>query len=401
MSKFNPQQDLHQDTHLIRENSEQNDPFNPVVPAIYQNSLFTFDSWQDIEQAFDNKIDNAIYTRGKNPTVALVEQKLAQLAGGEKAKLLASGMAAVSAAMLHFLKAGDHIITLKNAYGPAISFINDFLIPKMNIEVSYVSGTCLKEIRQATKENTQLIYLESPTSVVFTLQDIAAIADFAKSKNIATALDNTWATPVFQKPLTMGIDLEIHSCSKYLGGHSDIVAGLLIGNEAMINAIHSKEYELIGAKMAPIEAWLLLRSLRTLHLRMARHQESAMQIASFLEQHPKVQHVYYPGLTSNPQHQLAQKQLSGCSGLLSFQLVTQDIEQIKAFFNRLNLFQIGVSWGGHESLVYAPAISGLKEQSPEQFEKMGISLGNIRISIGLEDADDLQRDLDNSLSLIN
>lgn len=388
-------------TLMINDNQQSKDQFGAVVPPIYQNSLFTFESWEAIESAFEDKINNAIYTRGKNPTVAFTESKIAQLASGEKAKLFSSGMAAVSAGMLHFLSANDHIITLKNTYGPSISLINDFLVPKMNIEVSYVSGTCMYEIANAIQENTKLIYLESPTSVVFTLQDIEQIADLAKRHGIATMIDNTWATPIFQKPLTLGIDLELHSCSKYIGGHSDIVAGVLIGSESLIDAIHCREYELLGAKMAPAEASLLLRSLRTLNLRMERHRTNGESVAQFLENHHMVSKVNYPGLASFEQAELARKQMTGVSGLMSFQLKTQDLDKVKLFFNSLKLFQIGVSWGGHESLIYAPAISCIKEQSPEQFEKMGISVGDMRISVGLESAEDLIMDLEQALSQLS
>jgi len=391
----------HHDTLMINDVTDKKDPYGAVVPPIYQNSLFTFGSWEEIEMAFEDKINNAIYTRGKNPTVALAEQKIALLAHGDKAKLFASGMAAVSAGMLHFLSAGDHIITLNNIYGPSISLINDFLVPKMKVEVSYVSGCEVEEIIAAIKPNTKLIYLESPSSVVFSLQNLKQIAMLAKQHGIATMIDNTWATPLFQKPLDLGIDLEIHSCSKYLGGHSDIVSGVLIGSKTLIDAIHVREYELLGAKMAPMEAWFLLRSLRTLDLRMERHQQSGHKIAEFLENHPKIAKVNYPGLESFPQAQLVKEQMTGFTGLMSFQLVTQNLTDIKTFFNGLKLFQIGVSWGGHESLIYAPAISGLKEQSPEQFKKMGISISDMRISIGLENVEDLIDDLSASLRLIS
>ncbi|KGJ91207.1 trans-sulfuration enzyme family protein [Colwellia psychrerythraea] len=390
----------HLNTLMVHDKDQYQDQFGAVVPPTYQNSLFTFSSWEAIEQAFEDKINNSIYTRGKNPTVALVEQKIATLAGGDKSKLFASGMAAVSAGMLHFLSAGDHIITLKNIYGPSISLINDFLIPKMNVEVSYVSGNDIDEIIAAIKPNTRLIYLESPSSVIFSLQNLALITAVAKKYDIATAIDNTWATPLFQKPLALGIDLEIHSCSKYLGGHSDIVSGVLIGCKELIDAIHIREYELLGAKMAPAEASLLLRSLRTLDLRMDRHQQSALKIAEFLNAHPQIALVNYPGLANFPQAELAQQQMSGFSGLMSFRLKTNDLVKIKSFFNHLELFQIGVSWGGHESLIYAPAISYLKEQSPEQFKRMAISLGDMRISVGLENVEDLLLDLSQALKLI-
>ncbi|MCL1096122.1 trans-sulfuration enzyme family protein [Shewanella kaireitica] len=392
--------ELHIDTLMVGDKPTKPDPYGAVVPPIYQNSLFTFKSWEAIQDAFTDKVNNSIYTRGNNPTVALTERKIALLAEGEKAKLFASGMAAVSAGMLHFLNAGDHIITLKNIYGPAISLINDFIRPKMGVEVSYINGDCLEELELQIQSNTRLIYLESPTSVVFSLQDLKAIAELAKKRGIATMIDNTWATPIYQKPLNMGIDLEVHSCSKYLGGHSDIVAGVLIGSDALLDSIHCREYELLGAKMAPMEASLLLRSLRTLDMRMERHQQSAMKVANFLEQHPKIETVNYPGLASFTQSKLAEQQMTGFSGLMSFKLKTNKLELVKRFFNHLTLFNIGVSWGGHESLIYAPAISCMQEQSGEQFAKMGISLGDMRISIGLEQVDDLIDDLTSALNTI-
>ena len=398
MSDLTPTTPLHINTLMVHDKNEKQDPYGAVVPPIYHNSLFTFDSWEAIEQAFDDKIGNAIYTRGKNPTITMVEDKIAQLARGESAKLFASGMAAASAGMLHFLSAGDHIIALNNNYGPVISFINHFLVPKMNISVTYVSGEDIHEIVAAITPQTQLIYLESPSSVIFSLQDIEQIATLAKAHEIHTMIDNTWATPLFQKPLEMGIDLELHSCSKYLGGHSDIISGVLIGDKRLIDAIHSREFELLGACMSPIEASYLLRSLRTLDLRMERHQKNALEVAAFLEQHPQVELVNYPGLSSHKQHQLAKTQMSGFSGLMSFRLKTDDLPTIKRFFNQLKLFQIGVSWGGHESLIYAPAISFLAEQSPKQFAQMGVAVGDMRISVGLEHVDDLIADLDMALA---
>ena len=355
-----------------------------VVPPIFQNSLFTFEDWEAIDAAFENRKESYIYSRGKNPTVQLVEAKLAHIAGGEKAQLFPSGMAAITAACLHFLNAGDHIIAIKNLYGPANNLLQKYLSEKMGISTTYVSGEQLEDFEQARQENTALIYLESPSSAVFSLQDIGAVAAFAKAHSIKTIIDNTWATPLFQNPLAMGIDLEVHSTSKYLGGHSDLIGGVVIGNTVDIDAIFHNEYELLGAKTAPMEAWLLLRSLRSLSVRVEKHQASALVIAHYLEQHPKIQSVRYPGLESHPQYALGQQQMTGYTGLLSFQLHTDELSKIKAFVNNLTIFQIGVSWGGHESLVYVPAISYLKELTPEQFKRMGISLGDIRISVGLE-----------------
>jgi len=371
-----------------------------VVPPIFQNSLFTFDSWESIDEAFEDRKTSFIYSRGKNPTVNVVQEKLAALAGGEAAQLFPSGMAAISAAIFHFMKDGDHMITINNMYGPANNLIQKYLKPKMNIEVTFVSGEDVRDFEEAIRKNTRLIYLESPSSAVFSLQDLRAVAKLAKSHHIKTVIDNTWCTPLFQKPLSYGIDLEIHSVSKYIGGHSDVVAGLLIGKKKDLNSIFSREYEWLGAKIAPFEAWLILRSLRTLPLRMEKHQSNAVTIAKFLEKHPKIKQVRYPGLKSFPQYKLGKKQMSGYSGLMSFQLKTNKLEQIKKFVNALKIFSIGVSWGGHESLVYAPAISYLKELSPGQFKGLGISLGDIRISVGLESVDDLINDLQNALSKI-
>lgn len=372
-----------------------------VVPPIFQNSLFTFKDWDAIDSAFDDRINNSIYTRGRNPGINIVEQKLAKLSGGEKARLFGSGMAAITAAVMHFLNAGDHVITIKNIYGPANNLISVYLKKKMKIETTFVSGNNLKEFNDAIRSNTKLIYLESPSSVIFSIQDIGSICKLARSKGVKTIIDNTWASPIFQKPLNMGVDLEVHSCSKYIGGHSDVIAGLVIGNSKDIDSISVNEFELLGGKTAPIDAWLLMRSLRTLPIRMKAHQESAIKVAKFLDSHSKVEIVNYPGLTNFPQYELAKKQMTGFSGLLAFKLKTTNLSKIKTFFNSLKIFKIGVSWGGHESLVYAPAISYLKELNPNQFEQLGISLGDMRISIGLENVEDIVNDLEQALNTIN
>lgn len=371
-----------------------------VVPPIFQNSLFTFESWEAIDKAFDERFDAYIYTRGKNPTVDMVEKKIAALAGGERALLFSSGMGAISSAVLHYVKAGDHVITVSNVYGPANNLLNTYLKDKLNLETSFVRGDKIEEFETAIRPNTRLIYLESPSSAIFSLQDIPAVVKLAKSRGIATMIDNSWASPVFQKPLEMGVDMEVHSCSKYIGGHSDVVAGVLIGKEEDVKDIFMREYQWLGAKISPFEAWLLMRSLRTLPIRMRQHMENGIRVAAFLEEHKKVSRVYYPGLESHPQYQLARHQMHGFSGLMSFRLNTENLEEIKTFFNSLKIFQIGVSWGGHESLIYAPAISYLKELSPDQFAGMGISLGDMRISVGLEHADDLIADLDQGLARI-
>ncbi|MGX6591827.1 trans-sulfuration enzyme family protein [Cetobacterium ceti] len=387
-------------TMLVHYNEERKKNQGAVVAPIYQNSLFTFDSWDSIDKAFDDPFINSIYTRGNNPTVALVEKKIAKLAGGESAKLFASGMSAISSGILHFLKYGDHVITIKNVYGPTNNFFNTYLKEKMNVETTFISGENIEDFEKNIRKNTTLIYLESPSSAIFSLQNIEEVVALAKKYNIKTIIDNTWATPFFQQPLQMGIDLEIHSCSKYFGGHSDLIAGVIIGKEIDIRDIFHKEHAFLGGKIAPFEAWLIQRSLRTMSYRMKIHEENALLIGAFLENHPKIKKVMHPGLKSFPQYELGKKQMNGYSGLFAFEINSDNLDKIKSFVNSLKYFSIGVSWGGHESLIYAPAISYLKELPLEQFKNMGISIGTMRVSIGLEDPEDLIEDLKNALNNI-
>ena len=372
-----------------------------VVPPIFQNSLFTFEDWDDIDAAFDDRTSRPIYSRLLNPTNSVAEQKLAALATESRtdieARLTASGMAAVSAVIFHSITAGDHVVAVKNVYGPTNNFLNSYLRKKMGVNTTFVPGTSIQDFEDAVTPQTKLIVLESPSSAVFTLQNIQEVADFARSKGITTVIDNTWATPVFQKPLDLGIDFEVHSASKYIGGHSDVVAGVIIGSRDRIQRMIVEEGELFGGIAAPLTAWLITRSLRTLSLRLEKHQSNALATAQFLESHPNIRKVRYPGLKSHPQYDLACRQMKGFTGLMGFELDTNDLSSIKRFFNGLEYFQIGVSWGGHESLIYAPAISYLKELPPERFKDLGISLGDMRISVGLENAKDLIKDLNNAL----
>lgn len=371
-----------------------------VVTPIYQNTLFAFEDWDAIDGAFEDIRNRYVYSRLLNPTVVEAEHKIALLSRGEAAKLCASGMAAISAAIMHCVSAGDHIITIKSLYGPANSFIGTYLKDKCGISISYVSGTDISDIESAITPKTKLIYLESPSSMLFLLQDLESIASLAKDKGIKTVIDNTWASPIYQKPLELGIDIEVHSVSKYLCGHSDVVAGVIISSKDILDEILMKEHALLGGKMSPFEAWLILRSMRTLSLRMAQHQDSTLIVARYLADHKAVRKVHYPGLESHPQYDLGKKQMTGYSGLLSMELDIEEIEDVKRFVDGLGLFKIGVSWGGHESLIYAPVISYTRELTKEQYEAFGIPTGLVRLSIGLENINDLILDLDNALSLM-
>ena len=389
----------HKDETILN-HDEYKDQHGAVVPPIYQNSLFTFDDWESIDKAFDDKAGAFIYSRLLNPTVKIAEDKIAAICHGEKAKLCASGIAAITSAILHCVQANAHIITVNKIYGPTHTFLNNYLAKKFNITTTYIDGKDPEEFRTAIQSNTALIYLESPASLTMELQDLKAVAAIAKENNIKTIIDNTWASPVFQKPLDMGIDIEVHSASKYIGGHSDTVAGVMISSTEIMNDIITSEHELLGAKMAPFEGWLILRSLRTLPIRMQAIMQNTLRVAEYLEAQESVVAVHYPGLKSFAQYELGRQQMTGYGGLLSFELDTKDIAKIKAFVNGLKIFKLGVSWGGHDSLVYAPVISYLKEMPPEQFAARGINASLIRISVGLEAVEDLINDLQVNLDKI-
>ncbi|NLO82545.1 MAG: PLP-dependent transferase [Clostridiales bacterium] len=360
--------------------------FGAVVPPIFQNSLFV-----DYELSGEEQEGRYNYTRLSNPTIEIAEQKIAALEKGEAALCFSSGMAAISTAIFYWVSTGSHVIMVKNAYSPARNFI-ELLHDKFGVEFTLVSGEKLEEYERSIRPNTKLIYLETPSSLVFTLQDLESVAKLAKSYGIATIVDNSWATPIFQNPLEFGIDMVVHSASKYLAGHSDIIGGVIVSRKDIIHAIQYGERCLLGGIMDPHQAWLLIRGLRTLPVRMKQHQESALEIAQFLEQHPVVERVLYPGLKSHPQYELGKKQMKGYSGVLGF-ITKGNPDKVLEFVDSLQYFKKGPSWGGFESLI-APVGVGMDEETSK---KTGIPIGTIRISVGLESVDTLIDCLDRGL----
>ena len=358
-----------------------------IVPPIFQNSLF-------VQPTEVNGVQNSdyVYTRVCNPTTDIAERKIAALEGGDGALVFSAGMGAISSAILHFTKANCHIVLVGTAYGPTMTFIRNYLANKFGVTYTLVVGNCVKEIEAAIKPETTLIYLESPSSGVFMMQDLEAIAAIAKARGIGTVIDNSYATPIHQQPLKHGIDIVVHTASKYLGGHSDIVAGALAANHDIIESIQHNERELLGNIMDPHQAWLLIRGIRTMPVRLKQHGISGRKVAEFLENHPKVEKVFYPGSKTYDQPELFEKYLSGTNGLISFVPKATD-EQVVKFMGSLHYFQRGVSWGGFESLV-API--GWTEEN----EKYGIPKHLVRIHVGLEDVDTLIADLDAALNAI-
>lgn len=373
-------------------------PFGAVVPPIYQTSLFTFESFEEMEAAFEDRgvRGHPFYSRGDNPSVQVFEEKIALLERGEAARAFSSGMAAISTAILSRCQAGSRVVCVECCYPDAFKFFTQ-LAPRYGITVDFVDGRDLEAIERALPGAT-LLYLESPTSMVFHLQDLPAITALARAQGVFTIIDNSWATPLYQRPLELGVDMVVHSASKYLGGHSDTVAGVIVGRRENIDAINRLEYAVLGGKLSPLEGWLLTRGLRTLHLRMEAHRRNALEIAGRLEQSSALLRVNHPGLPSFAQSALAAK-LGGTSGLFSFQLKT-DRAGIARFVDALELFRLGVSWGGHESLVF-PIALGLQTGGPlNPYERFGIAGNTVRLNVGLEDTEDLWDDLERALAAI-
>lgn len=351
-----------------------------VVPPIFMNTLHIHHTIQEMNQMDRFSDQDFIYGRECNPTVQIVEKKVAALENGAMALCFGSGMAAISSAIMAVCQAGDHVICVRNIYGPTRQFLESYCAQKFHMTTTFVKGDNLEEVEAAIRPNTRLIVLESPTSLVFSICDLRGIAKLAKSRNIKTLIDNSYCTPLFQKPLDMGIDFVVHTASKYFGGHSDVIAGVLTSkDEKAMRSISCNERELYGGILGPMEGWLLLRGIRTLRVRLEAHQAAAKQVASFLETHDRVRKVNYPGLASHPQHALIETQQKGSSGLLSFE-PDLDFDRAVAFCNRLQVFQAGVSWGGFESLKCMPFYKSTEKEA----EWYGGSRCLIRLHVGLE-----------------
>lgn len=359
-----------------------------VVPPVFLNSLNVFPT-AEAYLGFDaaDPGDAFLYGRTGNPTTALAEEKIAALEGAEDAALFSSGMAALSSAVLSCVKAGDHVIGIRTLYGPLYTLLTSWL-PRFGVTATFVAGTDLSEIERAIQPNTALICLESPSSLVFSLQDLRGVATLARARGIRTMIDNSWATPLYQKPIAMGIDIVCHTCSKYLGGHSDIIAGVVCSDAETIRGLRLRERELLGGVLGPAEAALLVRSLRTLAVRMPRHMESGLTVARWLAQQPHVKRVLHPGLDSHPQHALAKVQMTGYGSVFGAEL-DLPLEDTLAFINASGLFQIGCSWGGYESL----CLPVMAKASDEACLAFGVSRSYVRFAVGLEDPQDLIDDL--------
>jgi methionine-gamma-lyase len=366
-----------------------------LTTPLYQTSTFVFESAEQGAARFAGTEPGYIYTRLGNPTLTPLEAKVADLEGGEAGLAFGSGMAAISGVVMALVSAGDHIIYGDTIYGCTFDFLHEVL-GRFGVAATGVDCSDPAAVEAAIQPNTKLLLFETPANPTMKLTDIQAMATISRRHDLALVVDNTFMSPYLQRPLSLGADVVVHSATKYIGGHGDVIAGIAVGRKEFIDRVRMTTLKNVGGVLGPFEAWLLLRGLKTLHVRLDRHCENAGQVARFLEQHPAVARVYYPGLSSHPQYELARRQMDGPGGVLSFEL-KGGLEAGRRLMNGVKLCQVAVSLGDADTLIQHPASMTHAVVPPEVRLKMGISDGLVRLSVGLEDPRDLMADLDGAL----
>ncbi|RGD42565.1 aminotransferase class I/II-fold pyridoxal phosphate-dependent enzyme [Erysipelotrichaceae bacterium AM07-12] len=379
--------------NICNEVEKRQRQYHAMAPEIVMTSSFFFEDFEDFAYGCSNEFDSYVYTRGTNPTVGLLEEKLAVLEHGERCKVFASGMGAISAAIITLLKAQDHVLLVNTVYGATVSLVRYF--EKYGVSCEVVNTTDVDEIIKRVQEHTRMIYFESPSSQKFEMIDLQKLAAFAKAKEIVTVIDNTWASPLYQHPLDHGIDVVIHSCSKYVGGHSDIVCGAIISRKEIISQIEEKGYLYLGATCSPMNAFLALRGLRTLPVRMRNVHETIQKVIDALREDKRIEKIHHPYCGDAKHKALADKYLTGYGSLFAIDLADDDLEKLKTFVNTLQVFTLGVSWGGFESL----ALPVYKGKNQEDIVKRGLKLTHVRMYAGLEHPDTLIQDIKQALDV--
>lgn len=383
-------------SYIINHLGEENENyFNAIAPPIIQTSNFSFPTVDKMRKAFEDEMGGYLYSRGLNPTVDILRKKLAALDRAEDALVFNSGAAAIFAGVLSNVKSGDHILSVHHPYSWALHMF-DKILPRFGVTVTYADGSDTEAFLSNVQSNTTFIYLESPNSWWLDIQDLKAIGSFARSRGIITMIDNSYCTPLYQRPIEMGIDLAMQTATKYIGGHSDTLGGVLSGSSSMIRKIFESEYLCVGSGIQPFNAWLLLRGLRTLPARIDRITASTLKVLEYIKSIKYVESFIFPLDPTFSQYELASKQMSGACGLISFYIKAHKIEEIEQFCNSLKSFRMAVSWGGHESLII-PKCAGIaaNEFNPEnQAHRM------LRLYVGLEDPDFLIKDLQQAFESI-
>ena len=367
----------------------------PLLPPIYQNSTFRFATAAEFAEAFRDEESGYVYTRWGNPTQEVLEEKLAVLEAGEAALATASGMGAVSTALLTALAEGGHVVAMENLYSATFQILNEEL-PRFGIETTFVDATDPEQIASAIRTDTKVLYLESPTNPLLKLVDLKAAAEIARSRGVTSMIDNTFATPCGQQPIAFGIDVVVHSMTKYMSGSGAVIAGAIIGEKEFV--VRAKEGALrnFGAVISPFNAWLTLHGLTTLPLRFAQHSENATRVAAFLEAHPAVEWVRHPSLPSHPQHELAKRQMDAFGGMITLALKDGRTAG-ERLVDHLQLCSLAVSLGDVRTLICHPASTTHSHVPAEIRRRTGVTDGLVRISIGLEDAEDIIADLEQAL----
>lgn len=377
---------------LIHHGEDRAKYFNAVAPPIIQTSNFVFDSVEDLREKISDEANNHIYTRGNNPTVQILRKKIAELEHAEDALITSSGSAAIAISIIAHLSAGDHVICVKKPYSWTNKLVTN-LLHRFGVSFDFVDGTDLKNIRNAIKDNTKVLILESPNSLTFECQDLEACAQLAKQHGFITVIDNSYSSPIFQNPIDFGIDLVVHSGTKYINGHSDVVMGVIAGSKALISKIFHSEFMTFGVNISPNDAFLAIRGLRTIDLRVKRSDASAKKVIEFLQKHPKVERVIYPFADDFPQQALAKKHMRGCGGLFTIVLDAKSKDEVLSFTRAINKFLIAVSWGGYESLMMPTLVF----HDMPGVEDSPIPWTYVRFYIGLEDPEYLIEDLSQAL----
>jgi cystathionine beta-lyase/cystathionine gamma-synthase len=369
-------------SYVINELGEDRERyFNAVAPPIMQTSNFRVEKVDQLKALFEDEYSGYLYSRGLNPTVEILRQKLAALDGAEDCLVFNSGAAAIFAAVLANVKAGDHIVSVSRPYTWAQRMF-DVILPRFGVTTTYVDGTRIENFERAILPATRLIYLESPNSWDYKLQDLAAVAELARAEGILTIVDNSYCTPLYQRPIALGIDISMQTATKYIGGHSDTVGGVLTGSRENMKKIFDSEYLNIGSGIQPFNAWLLIRGLRTLPARLERISRTTRQVAAWLKGHPRVERILFPLDETFPQYALACRQMQGACGLLSFVMAAGSRAEIVRFCESLRHIFMAVSWGGHESLIL-PKCAGL---TADEFDAANSEHRMLRLYTGLEDA---------------
>jgi cystathionine beta-lyase/cystathionine gamma-synthase len=377
-------------SYIINELGEDRELyFNAVAPPIIQTSNFRVNTVDELKALFEDEQSGYLYSRGINPTVDILRKKLAALDGAEDCLVFNSGASAIFCGILANVKAGDHIVSVEKPYTWAQRMF-DVLLPRFGVTTTYIDGTRIENFERAILPHTTLIYLESPNSWDYKLQDLKAVAELARSEGIVTMIDNSYCTPLYQRPTAFGIDLVMQTATKYIGGHSDTVGGVLSGSKAMIKKIFDSEYLNSGSGTSPFNAWLMIRGLRTLPARLDRIIQTTRKVANWLKAHPRVEGILFPLDESFPQFELAKKQMQGACGLLSFYVRSGSRDEIVTFCESLKHIMMAVSWGGHESLIL-PKCASL---TAAEFDPAVKEHRMLRLYTGLEDADYLIRDLE-------